>query len=142
MPEVETIKLPMVCRCGKPEDSERRDRADALRAEVRELLTWDAERPCTDSNFVSRIIMNLRHNFNASIDIGVDMWFGATATVEKYVTCEHWDDEKDEEISECPEDCFNNDFVPVLRVTCQADCVEDAFAAIYKWFYENRNTDE
>lgn len=136
--ECERVKLPMVCVCRtKDTPNARKDKADALREEVKALLCDRYGSPCDDSNLVSRIVSSLYWSFSAEVEVAVDQWFGTYATVKKYVECDHAEDA-------CPDepDCFVYKWDAVLRVTCECDRLEDGLVSIYKWFHDNRCDEE
>lgn len=125
----EVVHLPMVCiHEAKDGSTDHIEAAKALREEVKGLLSWE-NNPCTDADLISRIVLNMHWDWNADFDIGVDMWFGVYAKVEELIP-------KEERTEDTPK------WRTTLRVTCECDQIEDGFCAIYKWFHENRKSDD
>jgi len=110
--------------------------ADALREQAYRLLEWEGSTPCTAENFMTRATASLYHEFGASVEIHMDMWFGIDAEITKYVECGHENDA-------CPDepDCFVSRWDPVLWVRAECDRAEDGLANLVIWFHENRKKD-
>jgi hypothetical protein len=145
----------MICVCGKPEDANKAlEAADKLREDAKKLLTWDESTPCTDRTLLSRAVGNLYWDFGAEVEVAVDQWFGAYATVKKYVDCEHDDgtpitagttaEQIEQKYAACPgePECFVYRWDDVLRVTVECDRLEDGIAALVKYFYETRSSQD
>ena len=115
MPEIEHVRLPMVCACG-----DKRHGADDWRA-----LFIERHPRVDQTNIVSACVYNTQwlsagYSFNYT-NIASDMWARVSGEISHYDGWQEGD----------PED--KDEFPVVLTVSAECDRVEDGFVRIAVW---------